>query len=98
MLENIKMLLEIPLDDTSQDNLINYYIETTKQKILNYTGQTEFPTGLDYIVEEIVYNKMNGTNPNVKVVQRGDVSIEYSQNELYPYRQELILYKTMKVI
>lgn len=98
MLENIKMLLGLTLDD-SKDDLINYHIGVVQQKILNYINQTIFPVGANYIVTEIVVNRMNGKMSNVKTIQRGDVTIQYeTTGELKPYYKELSAFKTLKVI
>lgn len=97
MLEHIKMLLTI--SDISKDDLINYHIEVVTNKILNFTGQDALPTSLQYIVEEIVVDRINGKQRNVKTVNNGTTTIEYSNtNELQPYEKELSRYKTMKVI
>lgn len=97
MLEDIKMLLSIT--DTSKDELINYHIGVVTKKILNYTGQITLPMNLEYVVVEVVVNRMNGTANNTKSVTRGDIKIEYQNTEeLQPYEKELSNFKTVRII
>jgi len=111
MLDNIKLVLG--LSDTSKDNLINYYISVTTNKILAYINATELPATLESIVEEIVINKMKSaesgvdTSGTVKREKVGDYEIEYNtssssgesvSNELSPYTNILNKYTVKKVV
>lgn len=97
MLEKIKLLLEIT--DNSQDEKINYYISSVTQKVLNYINQETLPTQLNYVVEEIVINRLEGKASNIKQINRGDVTISYeTTNELQPYEKELSTFKTVRIV
>lgn len=97
MLELIKQLLGIT--DTSQDTIINHYIDSTKKKIINYCLEDTFPAALAYIVIEIVVKKMNGVDLAVKSVSRGDTKTDYqtSFQELEPYFAELANFRRVRV-
>jgi len=59
MLENIKLLLGIT--DDIKDNQLNYLINITERKVLDYCNILEVPLEAESIVEELVvirYNKL----------------------------------------
>ncbi len=45
-LDKLKIKLGIPLEDTSQDELLNLYLEDAKDAILELTHLTEVPVNL----------------------------------------------------
>lgn len=90
MLENIKMLLGISIEDTSKDNIINYWIKIYKSKIIKYchiNDNSELDEELINILEQIVINKMGGVGSEttgtppvekgVKSISRGDYTVTY---------------------
>ena len=107
MLENIKMLLGIAGDDTSKDNLINYYINSITTKVLKYCKLDKLSPELNQFIEIKVASiiKATSNNPNVKSIARGDTTISYSDSksvfetaELTTIeKEELDKYKVRKV-
>ncbi len=107
MLENIKMLLGISNEDTSKDNIINYYIKTITVKVLRYCKLESLIIDLEPFIENKValILKSQNTNSDVKSIQRGDTTINYNdqknQFELTELttleKEELDKYKIRKV-
>ncbi|HIG0360397.1 TPA: phage head-tail connector protein [Clostridium sporogenes] len=88
MLENIKLVSGI--QDDSKDNIINYYINRYREKVLAYCHLRELPHELEGFIEEKVINivntiiqneQTNKEKKNVKSVQRGDTRIEFNSLE-----------------
>lgn len=52
ILKTIKILLSIT--DENSDDIINIYMDMTKQQILNYCNLTTIPTELNYTIVNIV--------------------------------------------
>ncbi|PEL12672.1 phage head-tail connector protein [Bacillus sp. AFS017336] len=78
--ELVKILLGV--SDSSKNAIINFYIESVTQKILNYCNITELPEELESIVVEKVVAIMKNLiasegNGPVKKITRGDTVIEY---------------------
>ena len=82
------MLLGIPLDDSSKDAMINYWIGYYSRMIGKYTHNCDkLEDGLVDILEQAVVDKMgsymssNGstldTQGKVKSITRGDYSVTY---------------------
>lgn len=91
MLENIKMLLGIKLDDTTKDSIINYWINYYTKMVLKYTHQEVLNSDLESIIEQIVIIKCGGIGSegktdtqdgnNVKSITRGDYQIVYKDKK-----------------
>lgn len=83
MLENIKLILGI--QDDSKDNIINYYINRYREKVLSYCHLRELPHELEGFIEEKVINIVSAVVKNenitkeqkIKSIQRGDTRIEF---------------------
>lgn len=79
MQENIKMLLDISIEDTSQDNLINYYVDMCTSTLLNLIKLEVVPTPLQSCIERKVVQLMTMGLDATKVTQidRGDYKVKY---------------------
>lgn len=79
MLENIKMLLDIT--DTSQDDIINYYISALQKRIVNICELSSFPDELSDLIIDIVVKKMkNDILEDLDSVKIGDTNIKVKSN------------------
>lgn len=61
MLSDLKLMLGIPSDDTSLDDLLKLIISTTTARLKVLLGGIEPPESLDYIIREVSivrYNKI----------------------------------------
>src|SRR5690606_22097964 len=91
-LEKLKLILGI--EGTEQDDLLEYLLESTEQKILNYCNIKELPAELEDILIEMAarfYNSLDGVAASMKV---GDTSVNYStakdeQNIIHDYKAQL---------
>jgi len=59
--DTVKILLNINNND--KDEIINYHSKSIKQSILNTCNLSVFPNELEYIVIEIVKEKLSSKNP-----------------------------------
>ena len=73
MIDDIKTLLEYA--DNTQDVKINLWIGIYQQHLLNRINKLTLPVALEYIIEELVVNKLSGVN--VKSIAVGDTKTEY---------------------
>lgn len=91
-IEKLKMLLGI--EGNEEDELLNFLLESTEQKILNYCNLDELPTELENVLVEMAarfYNSPDGIATSIKV---GDTSVNYStvkdeQNIIHDYKAQL---------
>ena len=97
-LEKLKLILGI--EDTEQDPLLEYLLESTEQKILNYCNIKELPAELENVLIEMsarFYNSPDGVADSMKV---GDTSVNYSttkdeQNIIYDYKAQLCRFRRL---
>lgn len=54
ILTNIKILLNMSLEDTSKDQILNYLKETITQRVKNYCNLEEVPKELEFILVEMI--------------------------------------------
>lgn len=79
MLEKIKKLLSIPLEETGKDDVLNIMISDAEDAIKGYCHIRQVPGQLDFIVRELVMNSFRNDNGgNVASIKRGDTQINYS--------------------
>lgn len=60
MLEKLKLILGIKLDDESEDSLLTLMLEDAVQDVLTWTNRTDLPLSLESVVRQVVvirYNK-----------------------------------------
>jgi len=105
MLKNIKMLLGIT--DDSQDELIDYYIETSIRVLLNLIRMDDLPVELESCIERKVVQLMQSGFDGQRITQidRGDYKVKYEYDsssnknlfsdmmgELKPYLKKVRFY------
>lgn len=102
MLENIKMVLGLPNEDLSKDNLINYHIKVYTNQVLIYCGLDTLPEALNSVVEALVLDRMSfGNQGKVKKKKIDDFEVEFAvdsvTSDLDPYKTILDKFKGKKV-
>ena len=93
MLENIKMLLGIKIEDTSKDLIINYWINYYSRMVLKYCHIDDLNEDLQGIIEQMVITKLGGSfasssgssiieehSGEIKSITEGDVSITFKDS------------------
>lgn len=94
MIQKVKMLV----DESASDELIAFYLDMMRQRILNYCHRKDMPIELEYILIDMVAAYFNlRLNPKmvhdesgrgeVKAVTRGDTKIEYGASSTQSERQ-----------
>ncbi|MCP1355084.1 hypothetical protein [Aneurinibacillus migulanus] len=82
-LPTLKMLLDIPMNDTTYDAKLNYYLSVTEQEMLAWMNRTDFPPALENTLIQAVIKIHKGNTVSeassapVKSVARGDTTITY---------------------
>ncbi|AMA72924.1 hypothetical protein ACH33_08675 [Aneurinibacillus sp. XH2] len=90
-LATVKMLADIPEEDTTYDAKLNYWISATEQEMLAYTNRTEFPPGLESaLIDHVVMLYKKNTAPDaqnapVKSITEGNTTITYGEQKLPGY-------------
>lgn len=80
LLSSVKLLLGAT--DSSKDDLIDYYVQSSVRKVLDYCNITALPEGAEYIVAEIAADAYNtGTGSAVESIKEGDTQVTYAGNE-----------------
>lgn len=82
VLAEVKLRLDI--SDTSKDNKLNSFINQIEKKIFNYCNIEAIPDALFYTWVDMVvgfYQSQNSSSGEIKSVQRGDTTIEYSTSK-----------------
>lgn len=103
--KEIKKIIKKRLDinDDSQDEVIDYYINAAKQRIMNECWRDDYPPELDHVVVEMVTGKMsNESVPGITSIKRGDTSMSYDSSDAFHrtlerYSDELGYYRKVKV-
>lgn len=79
MLQKIKKLLSIPMEETGQDEILNIMIGDAADAIKGYCHIGRVPEQLDFVVRELVMNGFRNDNGgNVASIKRGDTQINYT--------------------
>ncbi len=95
--------LRLDIDDDSKDEIIDYYIESAKQRIMNECWRDDFPEQLNHVVIEMVVGKMsNEAVPGITSIKRGDTSMSYDSSDAFHrtlerYSDELGYYRKVRV-
>ena len=86
MLENIKLILNIP--DDKHDNMILLYLSKVETMVVDYCNVNELSLGLQSFIEDKIVSIMKpivtgGTQNTgeIKSISRGDTKIEYNVGE-----------------
>ena len=59
MLDDLKLLLGIAAADTSQDQRLNWIINSTRSRLRLLLGAVEPPASMDYIITEVSVIRFN---------------------------------------
>ena len=91
-LEKLKMFLGI--EGNEEDELLNFLLESTEQKILNYCNIDELPFELENVLVEMAARFYNSPDGIVFATKIGDTSVNYSttkdeQNIIHDYKAQL---------
>ncbi|KGE20624.1 phage head-tail connector protein [Paenibacillus wynnii] len=113
MLRNLKLLLGLELDGaTDQDYLLEYLLNSTVRKILNYCNLSELPPGLEDVAIEITLKRYRSqqmdtnTERTVKAITVGGVRTEFADNKsgggidqmIDAFRPQLNRYRRMRTL
>jgi hypothetical protein len=98
-LKNVKILLGIDVNDTSQDNVLNLYLSRATNFVLNYCNLEEIPVGLDSVVEDIAILKyrLKGVE-GIKSEGKGSLSESYIDSLPLDIIRELNRYRRIEFI
>jgi hypothetical protein len=98
-LDNVKLILEIDLDDESEDDLLNLYISRASNFVKSYCSVTEISSELAELVEDIaVYNYRNKGIENIKSEGKGSLSESYRDSLPKDYIQRLNQHRRLKFV
>lgn len=84
-LPRLKLLLSIPIEDTSKDIRLSFALETIVQEIKTYCNISSIPEALDNVVLHIAEDyyrtkyptEFEQTSPTVTSIKRGDVTTAF---------------------
>ncbi|MBP1935099.1 phage head-tail connector protein [Ammoniphilus resinae] len=98
-LDNVKILLELDLLESKQDNLLNLYIQRSTDFILNYCNLTEVPVSLNSVLEDIVvFRYRNKGIENLKSETLGSHSASFLDGLPSDIMQQLNTHRRVRVI
>lgn len=93
MLKDLKILLGIPEDDTSQDPKLNLILSGTKSRLKALLGGQDPPESLGYIVTDVAvirFNKIGSEGLSSHSVE-GE-SLSFSDDDFAGYREDIQTY------
>lgn len=90
MLNNLKLMLGIALDDASRDNLLNLIIVAARNRLKMLLGGVEPPESLDYMVYEVAVRRFNriGSEGMTSHTVEGE-SISFSENDFAGFEDDI---------
>lgn len=92
VLEDIKILLDIPVNEHDIDEKLNLIISNTQRKVLSYlpAGTKSVPADLEYIVCEMAIARFNriGNEGMSSYSQEGE-SLTYTADDIAPYLSDI---------
>lgn len=78
MLEKIKIMTGLKEIEIS-DDVLQLMIDDATDAVLNYCHRKELPKKLEWVVRELVINKIADDNEgNISSIKRGDMQITYA--------------------
>lgn len=78
MLEKIKIMTGLKEMETN-DEVLQIMIDDATDAVLNYCHRKELPKKLEWVVRELVINKIADDNEgNISSIKRGDTQINYT--------------------
>ena len=93
MLENLKILLGIPEEDSSLDTKLNLILSSAQKRLKALLGGLDPPKELDYIITEVSiirYNKLGSEGLSSHSVE-GE-SLSFSDNDFAGYMDDIQAY------
>ena len=92
-IQRLQTLLGIELDNTDKGR-VEAYIVQAKQAIMVYIGKylddNSFPTGLNYIVDQLALSKYNKFhNEGMNSISEEGLSISYNANDLKDFLPDI---------
>ena len=90
MLENLKLLLGIPADDTTLDAKLNLILTNTTARLTLLLGGSEPPEEMNHIVLEVAVMRFNriGSEGYSSHTEEG-ASQTFSENDFAPFADEI---------
>ncbi len=93
MLKDLKVLLGIPENDTSQDQKLNLILSGTRSRLRALLGCQEPPEALNYIITDVAvirFNRIGSEGLSSHSVE-GE-SLSFSDDDLAGYREDIQAY------
>lgn len=97
MLKDLKILLGIPENDTSQDSKLNLILSGTRSRLKALLGGQEPPNELGYIITDVAvirFNKIGSEGLSSHTVE-GE-SLSFSDNDFAGYMDDIQTYLDSK--
>lgn len=97
MLKDLKILLGIPENDTSQDSKLNLILSGTRSRLKALLGGQEPPDTLNYIITDVAvirFNKIGSEGLSSHTVE-GE-SLSFSDNDFAGYMDDIQTYLDSK--
>ena len=90
MLDDLKLLLGIAAADTSQDQRLNWIINSTRSRLRLLLGDLEPPASMDYIITEVSVIRFNRIGSEGMSSQSVDgETMTFSDSDFDGYRDEI---------
>jgi len=103
ILERLKGRLGIT--DETQDFLLNDYISSYTDAVLNYCNRDDLPLRLEYVVLDLTERRFGRRGrEDIQSLSRGDYKVSYAispqeaQDELQPYETSLNRFRKVKLL
>ncbi len=98
-LEKLKIRLEIMNEDTSQDDLLNMFLEDAESEILDFTNRDTLPVRAEALQRElaIIYRNRLGSEGETSRSE-GGVSVSYSTDIPENIKNRLIAFRRLKLV
>lgn len=93
MLENLKIMLGIALDDTSIDDRLRLILANTTSRLKMLLGGVDVPEEMEYIILEVAtarYNRVGSEGLSSHAVEGETLS--FTENDFSPYMDEIQAY------
>lgn len=90
MLDDLKLLLDIPTDDSSLDDKLNLLISTATARLRLLLGGIEPPESMDHIIREVAIIRFNriGSEGVTSHTVEGE-SLSFGESDFAAYADEI---------
>lgn len=93
VLENIKILFEIPKDDTTRDDILTVLYNYAKSAITLYVGAERIPQSLIWIAEQLTIRKYNKLGEEgIQSSNYEGIQLQYEESDLGAFQDYLDRY------